>query len=94
MVEESKNKKYVVVNQIKVFVGLPVISKITTTIDSRELKNNEEFEVNNVDSKAIQIKNDRLIGYTGSLALPGILRTRPARLQELARRMDCGLLLA
>ena len=27
MLEESKNKKYIVVNNIKVFVGLPVISK-------------------------------------------------------------------
>jgi len=60
MVEESKNKKYIVVNNIKVFIGLPVISKKTMTIDSNELKNNEEFEVINVDSKTIEIKNDRL----------------------------------
>ncbi len=38
MVDESKNKKYIVVNNIKVFVGLPVISKKTMTIDSKELK--------------------------------------------------------
>jgi hypothetical protein len=36
----------------------------------------------------------RVIGCTGPPALPGILRTRPARLLEWARRMDCGLLLA
>jgi len=60
MVDESKNKKYIVVNNIKVFVGLPVICKKTMTIDSKELKNNEEFEVINVDSKTIEIKNDRL----------------------------------
>jgi hypothetical protein len=30
------------------------------TIDKTELKNNEEFEVINVDSKTIEIKNDRL----------------------------------
>ena len=60
MIQESKNKKYIVVNNIKVFVGLPVISKKTMTIDSKELKNNEEFEVINVDSKTIEIKNDRL----------------------------------
>ncbi len=65
MLEESKNKKYIVVNDIKVFVGLPVISKKTTTIDlsstglgpkgpyKTELKNNEEFEVIDVDSKTI-----------------------------------------
>ena len=60
MLEESKNKKYIVVNNIKVFVGLPVISKKTMTIENKELKNNEEFEVINVDSKTIEIKNDRL----------------------------------
>ena len=38
MVEESKNKKYIVVNNIKVFVGLPVISKKTMNIDKNELK--------------------------------------------------------
>ncbi len=57
---KNKQKKYIVVNNIKVFVGLPVISKKTTTIDKQELKNNEEFEVINVDSKIIEIKNDRL----------------------------------
>jgi hypothetical protein len=35
-----------------------------------------------------------VIGCTGPPALPGILRTRPARLLEWARRTDCGLLLA
>jgi hypothetical protein len=58
MVDESKNKKYIVVNNIKVFVGLPVISK--KTIDKQELKNNEEYEVIKVESKTIEIKNDRL----------------------------------
>jgi hypothetical protein len=53
MLEESKTKKYVVVNNIKVFVGIPVISKKTMTIDKHELKNNEEFEVINVNDKTI-----------------------------------------
>ena len=53
-------KKYIVVNNIKVFVGLPVICKKTMNIDKQELKNNEEFEVINVNSKTIEIKNDRL----------------------------------
>ena len=60
MVKESKDKKYIVVNNIKVFVGLPIICKKTMTIDKHDLKNNEEFEVINVDSKTIEIKNDRL----------------------------------
>ena len=53
MLKEAKNKKFVVVNNIKVFVGLPVICKHTT----QELKNNEEFEVIKIDSKTIEIKN-------------------------------------
>jgi tRNA A37 threonylcarbamoyladenosine biosynthesis protein TsaE len=56
MLKESKNKKFIVINNIKVFVGLPVICKHTT----QELKNNEEFEVINFDNKTIEIKNDRL----------------------------------
>ncbi len=55
-----QEQKYIVVNNFKVFIGLPVISKKTMTIDSNELKNNEEFEVINVDLKTIEIKNDRL----------------------------------
>ncbi len=58
IIQEAKNKKYIVVNNV--FVGLPVICKKTMTIDKQELKNNEEFEVINVDSKTIEIKNDRL----------------------------------
>ena len=30
------------------------------TVDKQELKNNEEFEVINVDDKTIEIKNNRL----------------------------------
>ena len=60
MLEESKNKKFIVVNNIKVFVGLPIICKKTMTVDKQELKNNEEFEVINIDDKTIEIKNNRL----------------------------------
>jgi ATP-dependent exoDNAse (exonuclease V) alpha subunit len=56
MLKESKNKKFVVVNSIKLFVGLPIICKNTT----QELKNNQEFEVINFDAKTIEIKNDSL----------------------------------
>ena len=48
MLEESKNKKYIVVNNIKVFVGLPVISKKTMTIENKELitmKEDEDFVI-------------------------------------------------
>ena len=50
----------IVVNNIKVFVGLPIICKKTMTVDKQDLKNNEEFEVINIDNKTIEIKNNRL----------------------------------
>ena len=56
MFEESKNKKIIVVNNIKVFVGLPIICKKTMTIDKQELKNNEEFEVIKRVAKTIKSK--------------------------------------
>ncbi len=64
MQEESRGVDYVIVNNFKVFVGLPVICKTTMsfkrTVDKTEnvieLKNNEEFEVINVTNKSITIK--------------------------------------
>jgi hypothetical protein len=61
MQKESTDKSYIIINNFKVFVGLPIICKKTMTINKTdELKNNEEFEVINVDNKTITIKNDRL----------------------------------
>jgi hypothetical protein len=72
MHEESRGVKYIVVNYFKVFVGLPIICKKTMTLKrtnkvedlsvdwSVELKNNEEFEVIDMNDKNILIKNDRL----------------------------------
>jgi hypothetical protein len=61
MQEEAKDKKYIIINNFKVFVGLPIICKKTMTVNkTNELKNNEEFEVINLDDKTITIKNDRL----------------------------------
>ena len=55
----SKGQKCIIINDFKVFVGLPIICTKTITIDkTNELKNNEEFEVINVDNKSIPIKND------------------------------------
>ena len=46
MQEEANNKKYMIINNFKVFEGLPIICKKTMTINKTdELKNNEEFEV-------------------------------------------------
>ena len=61
MQEESKGNKYIIINNFKVFVGLPIKCKKTMTINKTiDLKNNEEFEVIFVDDKNIKIKNDRL----------------------------------
>ncbi len=72
MQEESRGVDYNIVNNFKVFVGLPVICKSTMTLKrtynikelsvewNQELKNNEEFEVIDIKNKKILIKNDRL----------------------------------
>jgi hypothetical protein len=61
MQKEATDKSYFIINNFKVFVGLPIICKKTMTINKTdELKNNEEFEVINLDDKTITIKNDRL----------------------------------
>ena len=72
MQEESRGVDYVIVNNFKVFVGLPVICKTTMSLKrtnkvqelsvdwNQELKNNEEFEVIDIKNKKILIKNDRL----------------------------------
>ena len=61
MQQEAKDNKYIIISNIKVFVGLPIICKKTMTINKvNELKNNEEFEVIGVDHETITIKYDRL----------------------------------
>ena len=47
MLEESKNKQYIILNGFKVFVGLPVICKKTKD----NLFNNEEFVVVDVNRR-------------------------------------------
>ena len=60
MQKEARDKKYIITNEIKVFVGLPIICKKTMTVNNSHLKNNEEFEVTNFNDKNITIKNKRL----------------------------------
>ena len=72
MQEEARGVEYIIINNFKVFVGLPIICKKTMTIKRTnkaqelkvewdvELKNNEEFEVISIKDKKILIKNDRL----------------------------------
>ena len=57
MQKEAKDKKYIINNKFKVFVGLPVICKKTMTIvKTIDLKSNEEFEVIFVDDKILRLK--------------------------------------
>ena len=57
MLKESEDNSYIIINNFKVFVGLPVIcNKTMTKKKADELKNNEEFEVINVSNKNITIK--------------------------------------
>jgi hypothetical protein len=61
MIKEADDKKYIIINNFKVFVGLPIICKKTMTINKTDdIKNNEEFEVTYIDDKNLTIKNDRL----------------------------------
>jgi hypothetical protein len=71
MHEVSSGVDYGIVNNFKVFVGLPVICKSTMflkrtnkvqqfSVDwNQELNNNEEFEVIDIKNKKILVKNDR-----------------------------------
>ena len=66
MMKESEKKKYVIVNNMRVFEGLPIISNETKTyMKEYEVKNNEEFVVSGVDINNIVITNDR---YTITLS--------------------------
>lgn len=71
MQKEAKDNKYIIINNFKVFIGLPVICKKTMGIVAKlndmqkyyggaNLMNNEEFEVVTADDKTITIVNDRL----------------------------------
>jgi hypothetical protein len=71
MQEESRGVEYIIVNNFKVFVVLPIICKQAMTLKrtnkvqdlsvdwSVELKNNKEFEVIDIKNKNILIENDR-----------------------------------
>jgi hypothetical protein len=68
MLKESKNNKFITVNNIRVFVGLPVISNKTKTINDMEIKNNEEFNVIDFDNQTITVNStirniDIVIGH-------------------------------
>ena len=75
MNKEAKENKHIIVDNIKVFKGLPIIANKTISIaqysESKEgekkqkdmkqdVKNNEEFEVVDYTEKYIKIKNNRL----------------------------------
>jgi hypothetical protein len=64
MQEESRGVDYIVVNNFKVFLGLPVICKSTMSLKRIfdktekviELKGNEEFKVIDVTIEVLQLK--------------------------------------
>ena len=58
--EESKTRKYIIINNIKVYKDLPLVCKKTFSNNKEELKNNELFTVINFDSKTIEIQSKRL----------------------------------
>jgi hypothetical protein len=49
-----------VINDIKVFVGLSIISKKTISFNGKDIRNNEEFDVIGFDKQHVTISNDRL----------------------------------
>ena len=60
---ESKDKPYITLNNIRVYPGLPVICKKTFTVDDSELKNNEDFQVENLMDEFLVIRS----GITGDI---------------------------
>ena len=57
MINESKDKKFITVNNIRVFEDLPIISKKTFSSEEYEIKNNEEFNVIDFDNEMITIRS-------------------------------------
>jgi hypothetical protein len=63
MIKEAENQKYIIINNFKVFVGLPIICKKTMTINKTDdIKNNEEFEVTYFDNKTLRIADGNTRG--------------------------------
>ena len=62
MFKEAKGKECYIIGNKTVFVGLPLICNISKCFneDSIRVANNEEFTVVKVDSKTVDMKNDRL----------------------------------
>jgi hypothetical protein len=64
MLKEAKDKKHFLIEKSKVFVGLPVIANETRSFKVKkevfEVKNNEEFEVCDVDAKSVTMHNSRM----------------------------------
>jgi hypothetical protein len=61
MLKESKGKTCYLINNCKVFVGLPVIANETRTLNkTAEVFNNEEFEVTAIDKDSVTLTNTRI----------------------------------
>ena len=56
--KESQNVKYITLKHMRVYKSLPIICKKTTTINDKQVRNNEEFEVVELKDKTVKIKSD------------------------------------
>ncbi len=58
----SQDVKYITLNNVRVYKSLPIISKKTVNVGDKDLgqqiRNNEEFEVMDIDDKTITIKSE------------------------------------
>jgi hypothetical protein len=72
MLKEAEGKQCYLINNMKVFVGLPLIANLTRSYgekkDKQAVVNNEEFTVTNITQKTVELTNERC-----SLTLPHIL---------------------
>jgi hypothetical protein len=65
MLKESQNQQFITLNNIRIFIGLPLISNKTRMLSDVEIKNNEEFEVEDFDKDTITLKStDRQLSIT------------------------------
>ena len=68
MLKEAEGKQCYLINNMKVFVGLPLIANLTRSYGEKKnqaVVNNEEFTVTNITQKTVELTNERC-----SLTLP------------------------
>ena len=71
MLKEAEGKQCYLINNMKVFVGLPLIANLTRSCGEKKnqaVVNNEEFAVTNITQTTVELTNERC-----SITLPHIL---------------------